>query len=48
MSISAMYAGASGVTAYSTKLGVIGNNLANVDTTAFRGSDVLFQDLFSQ
>ncbi|HBE95467.1 MAG TPA: flagellar hook-basal body protein [Desulfovibrio sp.] len=48
MSISAMYAGASGVTAYSTKLGVIGNNLANVNTTAFRGSEVLFQDLFSQ
>jgi flagellar hook protein FlgE len=48
MSISAMYMGASGVTAYSTGIGVIGNNLANVNTTAFRGSDALFQDLMSQ
>lgn len=48
MSISAMYIGASGVIAYSDGIGVIGANLANVDTTAYRGSDTLFQDLFSQ
>ena len=30
------------------RVSVIGNNIANVDTTGFKGSRVLFEDTFSQ
>jgi len=48
MGFSAMYVGATGVTSLSQKMSVIGNDLSNVDTIAYRGSDVLFQDLMSR
>lgn len=43
-----MYAGISGMKANQTKLDVIGNNIANVGTTAYKGSRVTFQDMLSQ
>lgn len=43
-----MYSGISGMRANQTKLDVIGNNIANVGTTAFKGSRVRFQDMISQ
>ena len=45
---SALFAGLSGLNAHSAKLDVIGNNVANVNTTAFKSSRMLFESLFSQ
>src|SRR5262245_49722577 len=41
-------AGLSGLSAHATYLSVIGNNLANINTIGFKGSDVRFADLVSQ
>lgn len=41
-------AGLSGLNANGAYLAVIGNNLANINTTAFKASSVSFQDLVSQ
>jgi flagellar hook protein FlgE len=38
----------SGLSSNQQKLDVIGNNLANINTVAFKGSDVQFSDLVSQ
>ena len=38
----------SALNATSTAIDVVGNNLANMDTTGFKGSDVSFRDLISQ
>lgn len=43
-----MYSGISGMKVNQTKLDVIGNNIANVGTTAFKSSTVRFQDMLSQ
>ncbi|MBN4049317.1 flagellar hook-basal body complex protein [Clostridium estertheticum] len=43
-----LYAGISGMKANQVKLDVIGNNIANVGTTSFKGSRVRFQDMVSQ
>jgi flagellar hook protein FlgE len=45
MGFSALYAGLSGLDAYSSNLNVIGNNLANVGTVGFKTSRMTFQDL---
>lgn len=45
---SALFTGLSGLNAHSAKLDVIGNNVANVNTTAFKSSRMLFESLFSQ
>ena len=45
---SAMTAGVSGLKAFQAMLDVTGNNLANVNTTGFKGSTVTFSDLLSQ
>ncbi|MGV6814866.1 MAG: flagellar hook protein FlgE [Phycisphaerales bacterium] len=45
---SALFAGLSGLNAHSAKLDVISNNVANVNTTAFKSSRMLFESLFSQ
>ena len=42
----ALYTAANGMKAMSTQVNVIANNLANVNTTAFKAERVLFQDLF--
>ena len=46
--ISALYAGVSGIKSFSSAIQVIGNNLANVNTTGFKASRVQFGDLLSQ
>lgn len=43
-----LYAGIAGMSVNQTKLDVIGNNIANVGTTAFKGSTVTFEDMLSQ
>ena len=45
---SALFTGLSGLNVHSAKLDVIGNNVANVNTTAFKSSRMLFESLFSQ
>lgn len=44
----AMYAGISGLQTNQNKLDVIGNNIANVSTTAFKSQRINFQDTLSQ
>lgn len=43
-----MYAGISGMRGFQTKLDVIGNNIANVNTSGFKKGRVTFQDMMSQ
>ncbi|AIF43755.1 flagellar basal body rod protein FlgG [Virgibacillus sp. SK37] len=43
-----MYAGISGMKGFQTKLDVIGNNIANVNTSGFKKGRVTFQDMMSQ
>jgi flagellar hook protein FlgE len=43
-----MYSGVSGMKGFQTKLDVIGNNIANVNTVGFKKNRVSFQDLLSQ
>ncbi len=45
MAIAALYSSASGLSALSTNLDIIANNLANVNTTAFKSSRANFEDL---
>lgn len=44
----AMYTALSGINVNQSRIETIGNNLANVNTTAFKGSRTLFQTQFSQ
>ena len=46
MAISALHAAATGLRALSTRIDVVANNLANAETTAFKGSRLNFEDLF--
>jgi flagellar hook protein FlgE len=43
-----LYAGISGLRSHQTMLDVTGNNIANVNTTAFKSSSTQFQDTLSQ
>lgn len=43
-----MYSGVSGMKGFQTKLDVIGNNIANVNTVGFKSSRVMFKDILSQ
>lgn len=43
-----MYSGISGLKNFQTKLDVIGNNIANVNTHGFKKGRVIFKDLYSQ
>lgn len=43
-----LFSGISGLKNHQTRMDVIGNNIANVNTTAFKGSRVTFQDMLSQ
>lgn len=43
-----MYSGVAGMKGFQTKLDVIGNNIANVNTIGFKKNTVSFQDLLSQ
>lgn len=44
----ALFTAVTGLKAQQTKLDVVANNIANVNTTGYRSSRILFQDLFSQ
>lgn len=46
--IRSLYAGVSGMRNNQTKMDVIGNNIANVNTTGFKSGRVRFQDMLSQ
>ena len=46
MSVQTLYTAATGMEALQTKLDVIANNLANVNTTAFKKGRANFEDLF--
>ena len=43
-----LYSGISGLKNHQTRMDVIGNNIANVNTTGYKASRVVFQDIFSQ
>ncbi|PAQ15887.1 flagellar basal-body rod protein FlgG [Bacillaceae bacterium SAOS 7] len=43
-----MYSGISGMKGFQTKLDVIGNNIANVNTFGFKKGRVVFKDMISQ
>jgi flagellar hook protein FlgE len=46
--VRALFSGVSGIRSHQVRMDVIGNNIANVNTTGFKGSRVTFQDVFSQ
>src|SRR5579862_8074844 len=46
--LQAMLAGVASIKAQQTRMNVIGNNLANINTTAFKSSRVTFQDMIAQ
>ena len=46
--LKSLYSGVSGMKNLQTKMDVISNNIANVNTTAFKSGRVKFQDLLSQ
>ncbi|HEY0401761.1 MAG: flgE [Blastococcus sp.] len=43
-----MFSAISGLRAHQTKMDVVGNNIANVNTVGFKGSQTVFQDTLSQ
>lgn len=43
-----LYSGVSGLKTHQTKMDVIGNNIANVNTTAYKSSSITFNELMSQ
>ena len=43
-----LYSGISGLKNHQTRMDVIGNNIANINTTGYKTSRVIFQDIFSQ
>ncbi|KAA0228610.1 flagellar hook protein FlgE [Fimbriimonadia bacterium ATM] len=46
--LQALLAGVASIKAQQTRMNVIGNNLANVNTTAYKGSRVTFQEMIAQ
>lgn len=46
--LQALLSGVASIKAQQTAMNVVGNNLANINTTAFKGSSVTFEDLVSQ
>ncbi len=46
--LQAMFNGVSGVQAHKTALDIIGNNVANVNTIAFKANRIVFKDAISQ
>ncbi len=47
-STTALFTGLSGLTAHARNLDVIGNNIANVNTTAYKSSRLVFSNMFSR
>ncbi len=48
MTLRSLFSGVSGLRGLQTAIDVIGNNIANVNTTGFKAGRVTFSDLFSQ
>ncbi|MNI11690.1 Flagellar basal-body rod protein FlgG [compost metagenome] len=46
--LKSLYSGVSGMRGFQTKLDVIGNNIATVNTVGFKGGRVMFKDILSQ
>lgn len=46
--LSSMYSGVSGLNASTQRMAVIGDNIANVNTTAYKSSELSFESLISQ
>ena len=46
--VRSLYSGVSGLTSHQTKMDVIGNNIANVNTYGFKSSRASFSDVFYQ
>ncbi|MCP5029129.1 MAG: flagellar hook protein FlgE [Actinomycetia bacterium] len=46
--IRSMYAAVSGLRAHQNMMDVVGNNISNVNTTGFKRSRIIFQDILSQ
>ncbi|NCC97565.1 MAG: flagellar hook-basal body complex protein, partial [Synergistales bacterium] len=46
--LKSLMTGVTGVKVHQKRMDVVGNNIANVNTTGFKGSTVIFQDLLSQ
>lgn len=46
--VRSLYSGVSGLTTHQTRMDVIGNNIANVNTYGFKASRVTFRDIFYQ
>ncbi|WML56334.1 flagellar hook-basal body complex protein [Neobacillus sp. PS2-9] len=46
--LKSLYSGVSGMKGFQTKLDIIGNNVANVNTVGFKKSRVMFQDIINQ
>ena len=46
--IRSMYAAISGLRNHQTMMDVVGNNIANVNTTGYKGSSTVFTDVLSQ
>ena len=47
-STSSLFIGLTGLNTHSRKLDIIGNNIANVNTTAFKSSRIMFETLFQR
>ena len=43
-----LYAGVSGIKNHQTKLDILGNNIANINTVGFKSSRLTFADTFNQ
>ena len=43
-----LFSGVAGLKVHQTKMDVIGNNIANVNTVGFKSSSVVFSDVFYQ
>ena len=43
-----MFSGVSGLRSHQTRMDVIGNNIANINTVGFKASRVTFQEIYNQ
>ncbi len=48
MAFDSLFTGISGLNAYQSQIDMISNDIANVDTTGYKGQDMTFADLFYQ
>ena len=46
--LTSFYSALSGLSAYASALNVVGNNIANINTSGFKGSSINFYDLVTR